>query len=141
VTPAREDLGALFGRMTRRLFALEKPLLAAQGLKMWDYIVLQQLNRGPVARQLELADAIGHDKTRLITVLDRLERGGLIARTPHPHDRRAHSVSLTPHGRAKLQAARRSIAAMEEQVLAPLSSSERQSLLRALERLTRKEDR
>src|SRR3954447_14100641 len=95
----REDLGALFTRVSRRLIAAERPLLAAHGLSMWGYVVLNHLAGGPAPTQLALAAAIGHDKTRLIGLLDELERAGLLTRAPHPADRRARTVHLTERGR------------------------------------------
>jgi DNA-binding MarR family transcriptional regulator len=131
----REDLGALFARVTNRLIQAEKPLLAVHGLSMWTYIVLSELARRPARMQADLAKAIGYDKTRLIDLLDELERDKLIRRLPDPDDRRARTVSLTPRGR-KLQArARADIRAMEAELLADLSSSERRALLAILPRM------
>jgi DNA-binding MarR family transcriptional regulator len=131
----REDLGALFARITNRLIQEEKPLLAAHGLSMWTYIVLSELARQPARMQVDLAKAIGYDKTRLIDLLDALEHDKLIRRPPDPEDRRARTVSLTPRGR-KLQArARADIRAMEAQVLADLKPSEQHTLLAILPRL------
>jgi DNA-binding MarR family transcriptional regulator len=38
------------------------------------------------------------------SLLDRLERGGVVARGPHPRDRRSLLVDLTPRGRAAITA-------------------------------------
>jgi len=130
-----EDLGALFGSITRRLIAAERPLLEARGLSMWAYIVLSQLARQPTGTQLELATAIGYDKTRLIGVLDKLERDGLVTRTADPSDRRKRIVRLTEAGRARHVAARKDIRAMEEELLAKLSAPERMRIRATLSRL------
>jgi DNA-binding MarR family transcriptional regulator len=84
---------------TARLVAAERPLLAAHGLSMWGYIALSELARSPAGMQADLAKAIGYDNTRLIGLLDELERDKLITRAPDPTDRRARRVSLTPRGR------------------------------------------
>jgi len=131
----REDLGALFARITRRLIAAERPLLKAHGLSMWGYIVLSRLSRRPAATQLALAQAIGYDKTRLIALLDELERDGLIAREPDPADRRAHTVRLTPAGEARHASAQADIRTMEAELLGHLSAAEQRSLLAVLPRL------
>jgi DNA-binding MarR family transcriptional regulator len=138
----RDDLGALFARITRRLIDAERPLLAAHQLSMWSYIALSHLARSPTGTQLELARAIGHDKTRLITLLDELQTAGLITREPDPADRRARTVLLTTAGRERHAAARSDIRAMEEQLLADLDAVERENLLAVLPRLaTRPEPR
>ena len=46
----REDLGALFARITRRLIELERPILDAHGLSMWGYVALNRLAREPPRR-------------------------------------------------------------------------------------------
>ncbi len=131
----RDDLGALFARVTRRLVAAERPLLDAHGVTMWEYIALSHLARGPATSQLAMAEAIGYDKTRLIALLERLEAAGLVRRGPDPQDRRARIVRLTPAGTRRLEAARADIRTMEERVLGDLSASERDVLLAVLPRL------
>src|SRR4051794_24754706 len=101
----REDLGALFTRISRRLIEAERPLLEARGLTMWQYIALSHVARRPPESQLELAAAIGYDKTRLIGLLDSLEAEGLITREPDPSDRRARVVRITAKGRRRHAAA------------------------------------
>jgi DNA-binding MarR family transcriptional regulator len=133
--PDREDLGALFARVSRRLIEAERPLLEARGLTMWEYVALNRLAHGPAPRQLALAQAMGYDKTRLIALLDRLERDALITREPDPHDRRAHVVKLTSVGRRRHAAAVAAIRAMEEEFLADLSTADREALLAILPRL------
>jgi DNA-binding MarR family transcriptional regulator len=134
----REDLGALFTRVSRRLIEAERPLLAAQGLTMWGYIALSHLVRGPAPTQLALAAAIRHDKTRLIGVLDALEREGLVTRAPDPADRRARIVHVTPAGRERHAAAVARIRAMEDELLHDLGAAERETLLAALATLSRR---
>jgi DNA-binding MarR family transcriptional regulator len=136
----RQDLGALFASVTRRLVAAERPLLAARGLSMWGYIALSRLADRPAGTQLALAQAMDYDKTRLIALLDDLERDGLLTREPDPADRRARTVRLTPAGTARLAAARADIRAMEAELLGDLSAQERSTLLTVLPRLAERSD-
>lgn len=122
---ASEDLGAQFARITRRLIEAERPLLAAHDLSMWAYIVLSHLAEAPAGTQLALAQAIHYDKTRLIGLLEELERDGLITRKPDPADRRARIVGLTKAGKARHAAAQADIRAMEAKFLNGLSAAER----------------
>ena len=133
----REDLGALFTRVSRRLIEAERPLLAAHGLTMWGYIALNRLAQTPAATQLRLASAIGYDKTRLIGLLDELENAGLVTRRPDPADRRARKIHITDQGRETLARAVAAIRAMEEEVLTELTAAERETLLAVLPRLAR----
>ena len=127
--PAREDLGAQFARITRRLIALEQPLLDKHGITMWEYAVMLRLRGAPAATQLRLAQTIHYDKTRLIALLDGLEQRGLVERGQAHTDRRARTVELTREGRAKVGAIQREIHRMEDKLLAPEQLSELQRLL------------
>src|SRR6266851_8240568 len=119
----QDDLGALFARITRKLIAAERPLLEAHGLSMWAYIALAHLAREPAGTQLALARAIRYDKTRLIKLLDELERNGLLTRAADPSDRRARIVTLTQAGKARHAGARADIRAMEDEFLQDLSAA------------------
>jgi len=97
--------------------------------------VLSELDGGPAPNQLALAAAIGHDKTRLIGVLDSLENKGLLRRRADPVDRRARIVELMDPGAENLRAARSDIRALEDDKLAGLAARERTALFAALQRL------
>src|SRR3954447_1622305 len=123
----RDDLAAQLSRLTRRLGAAERPLLEVHGLSMWSYIALGRLASRPADTQLELAGAMGYDKTRLIRLLDSLEGEGLVTRDPDPADRRARVVRLTAMGAQRHAAARDAIRAMEATFLEPLPPDDRES--------------
>lgn len=129
---SREDLGSQFARITRRLIALEQPLLDRHGVTMWEYAVMLRLRSAPAETQLQLAQAIHYDKTRLIALLDGLEQRGLVAREQAAEDRRARTVRLTRAGRAKVSAVQRDIHSMEDELLTPQQLSNLQGLLAEL---------
>lgn len=129
------DLGALLQDLLRVVVDEETPILAARGLQMWDYVVLVGLAEGAAPTQAQLATTVRRDKTRIIPILDRLQEGGLVDRTPDPADRRNRVVTLTPAGRERLAECRAAIAAMEDGLLARLEPAERTVLRGALERL------
>lgn len=68
-------------------------------------------------------------------VVDRLARGGLVERTPHPEDRRAVLVSLTERGEATAAAVMQALVSAEGQRLSVLAPALRQDLLAALDRI------
>ena len=131
----REDLAARFARVTRRLAAAEHPVLDRYGLSMWQYIVLTHLAKEAARTQLALAQAIGYDKTRLIALLDDLERRALIVRAPDPTDRRARTIALTQSGAQLHAVTQRDIHAIEDQLLNALQITERDALHIALSTL------
>jgi MarR family transcriptional regulator, organic hydroperoxide resistance regulator len=120
----------------RALIAAEQPVLRAHGISIWGYSVLNALDREPLRTQAALAHSIGADKTRIIAVLDELQRQGLIVREPDPADRRARLLSLTAEGgrlRASVQA---DIQRREERLLARLPAADRRAFLRTLDVLS-----
>ena len=133
----RADLGAMVVRLGRRLIAMEEPILARHEITMWAYIVLSALRDRPMRTQAALAAGIGADKTRLIPVLDDLQRRDLLLREPDPADRRVRLLSLTPAGRRLQQAVRADIRVAEEHLLADLAKDDRAGFLTALEVLHR----
>src|SRR5262245_52918297 len=132
----RKDLAAMIVPLGRALMAAELPVLRRHGLTMWGYIVLLALNEEPVRTQAALADSIGADKTRIISVLDGLQQTGLISRRPDPDDRRVHLLSLTAEGRRLRAAAQADIQRQEDRLLTRLPADDRRGFLRALQVLS-----
>lgn len=52
---------------------------------------------GPMTMR-ELADRMSCEPSNATFVTDKLEKRGLVERRPHPHDRRAKQLVLTPEG-------------------------------------------
>ena len=125
----------MVGRFGRRLIAMEEPILAAYEISMWAYAVLTALRDRPMRTQAALASAIGADKTRLIPVLDDLQRRGLITREPDPADRRVRLLSLTSAGRKLHAAVQGDIRAAEEALLAHVAPEDRARFLAVLQAL------
>ncbi|HEV2936842.1 MAG TPA: MarR family winged helix-turn-helix transcriptional regulator [Streptosporangiaceae bacterium] len=131
----RRDLAAMFAPLTRALIAREEPVLSAHDISMWGYIVLTALVEQPVRTQAALAAAINADKSRIIGVLDELQRRGLIQRQPDEADRRVHLLSLTPAGDRLRRSVEAAIRRTEEQVLGVLPPADREAFLRSLKSL------
>ena len=131
----RRDLAAMFVPLARALVAREEPALQACDISMWGYVVLTALAEQPVRTQAALAQAINADKSRIIGVLDDLQRRGLIQRQADEADRRVHLLSLTPAGDRLRQAVEAGIRRGEEEVLALLPRADRKVFLRSLKAL------
>lgn len=87
--------------------ALEAELLAAQRLSLASYDVLVQLSEAPGRRlrMTELADAVLLSRSGVTRLVDRLERGGLVARARVNSDGRGIEAVLTQLGYDRLRAA------------------------------------
>ncbi|GAA4590855.1 DNA-binding MarR family transcriptional regulator [Actinoplanes octamycinicus] len=134
----RDDLGAMMARLGRRLIAMEQPILARHGVSMWAYAVLNALAGGSVRTQAALAASIGADKTRLIPILDDLQRRALIEREPDPADRRVRLLGLTAQGRAVHLAVQTEIRSAEAALLGDLPPADRDAFLRTLNALSQR---
>lgn len=134
-TQRRPDLAALLAPLLRELAAAEVPVLEEHGLTMWGYSVLVALDRAPMRTQAALAEAINADKTRIIPVLEELQRSGYIERHPAPDDRRVRLLAITETGRAVKDAAQTAIQRGEDRWLSRLPAAERATFLRLLQQL------
>ena len=131
----RRDLAAMFAPLTRALIAREEPILQAHDISLWGYMVLTGLVEHPVRTQAALAQAIKADKSRIIGVLDDLQRRGLIRRQADAADRRVHLLSLTADGDRLRRSVEAAIRRAEEEVLAVLPPPDREVFLRSLKAL------
>ncbi len=86
------------------------------------------------AIQRELGSAMDIDRSTMVSLIDELEAAGLAERRPHPNDRRAREISITPKGRRLLEQARRMARQVEDEVLGGLTARERRQLLTLLRR-------
>lgn len=126
--------------LARETVASEHPVLAANGLSMWGYIVLSALDHSSIRTQAALAEAIGADKTRIIPTLDDLQQRGYIERIPDPDDRRARLLEITESGRSIKNATQTDIQRGEERWLGLLSANDRSVFLRVLQQLSSAKD-
>lgn len=101
------------------------------------YLVLVALAGGEPPSQLALAKEVSLDRTVMTYLLDDLEAHELISRRPDPRDRRARQVLLTDAGRARLEQARRSLAAAEQRLLVDLGDQDAEQLRTLLSRVAR----
>jgi DNA-binding MarR family transcriptional regulator len=86
---------------------LHRSLLRHTGLSLSDYEVLVHLSEAPEQRlrAFQLSAALQWEKSRLSHHLTRMEGRGLVARQGCTTDGRGAFVTLTPVGRAAIEAA------------------------------------
>ena len=96
---------------------------------------LLALERNPGASQRDLVDATGVDKSTLKEMLNRMVERGWVARKRDATDSRAWTMSLTIEGRDLLLERIEKVAAAQQEMLRPLSSDDRATLLRCLRAL------
>ncbi|MBB5912508.1 DNA-binding MarR family transcriptional regulator [Nocardia transvalensis] len=90
------DVCHLVHSFTHRLDVHVRRVSEQLGLTPTQVIALRELSEPITAR--ELAVRMTCEPSNATFVLDKLEAQGLIERTPHPTDRRAKRIELTPAG-------------------------------------------
>ena len=133
-TEVAEFAGQLFFRLWRASHTRIAEGLQSIGLTPALFGVLNVLGARKGAIQQEIGSAMGIDPSTMVSLIDELESAGLAKRRPHPKDRRAREVTITPKGRRLLDRGRRMAFAVEDEVLQGLAAGERRELLRLLRR-------
>ena len=98
-------------------------------------LVLIEANSG--LNQTRLGNALGIDRSTVVAVIDRLEKRGLVMRTPAPADRRSYALRLSDQGAALLRRARGLVADHEQRIAQDLNPAEQQQLIALLSRLSK----
>lgn len=131
----------LFTRLTRVALlvdAFQHRCLDPYNLRFIDYSVLRLLQLAGKPYQMsptELSEIVLRSSGGMTQILDRLEKTGLVARTPDPSDRRKVLVALTTVGLRTAERVNESYLEAREQLLEPLSPAELEELDRAIHRL------
>ena len=133
-TAVAEFDGQLFFRLWRASHTRVADGLESIGLTPASFGLLNVLGARRGATQRELGSAMGIDPSTMVALIDELEAAGLAKRRPHPTDRRAREVVITPKGRRLLERGRQMALQVEDEVLGGLSAGERRELLRLLRR-------
>ncbi|HET7660888.1 MAG TPA: MarR family transcriptional regulator [Oryzihumus sp.] len=125
-------------RLARHLDLARGSAFAEHGLEGWEFDVLSALRRAGEPYQLSPGSLVQQTLVTSGTMtnrVDRLERRGLVRRSPDPSDRRGVIVALTPAGRTVVDAAMADLLQRERELLAELPQGERDDLAGFLRRL------
>jgi DNA-binding MarR family transcriptional regulator len=132
-----EHFGFLFAKMHLRCARVSVEVLREAGLGfsgMHVGVMAMIESRGPMS-QHAVGEALGKDRTTMVSVVDELEREGLVERRRNPADRRAYALEVTEAGRDWLEKARAVLSSMEPQLLAGLDEDDRETLRAMLQRV------
>lgn len=133
--PKRRRLPPLLRKAWYSLNQAFRRRIAYSGLTPDQFTMLRQLNEAPEegVTQRELSIKMTSDPNTIASLLDRMEKSGLVERRPHEKDRRAHRVKLKEKGR-KLYFELRDIAIdLQTGVLDVLPPEARETFLANLE--------
>lgn len=123
------DVGRLYGKRYDELAKSSLELTRAQ-CRMIAYLAhYGDMNQASLAERLEVAPISAG------RLLERMEEGGWVARTPNPEDRRELLVSLTPKAEGVLNGARRVGDEVQAEALAGFTPEEAEQFSRMLQRV------
>ena len=121
-------------RATLMLESLQQECLEPIGITFVEYSVLRVLMDGTMSLS-RLAEAAVRTTGGMTKIVDRLERRGLVERTPDPSDRRGVLIGLTEDGRELSRKASDAYSIGRDRILERLSASDRKAIERGLDRL------
>lgn len=102
---------------------------AALGFSPGQFPVLLELWQEDGLTQKQLLDKLEVEQATLANTLSRMERDGLIARTPHPSDKRAQIITLTELGRSLEMSAVDAAAEADSALFSGFRSFERELMM------------
>jgi DNA-binding MarR family transcriptional regulator len=126
------SLGYLLKHAHLQLSELGHKALAPFGVDGKELGILVVIAGPEPLSQQQVAQRLGVDRTTMVAMLDALERKTLVARHPHPDDRRRNVVELTEPGREVFRRAIKARDEVERAYLAPLSASSSEHLRNSL---------
>jgi MarR family transcriptional regulator, 2-MHQ and catechol-resistance regulon repressor len=122
-------------RSQRALAQVAERSIQDTGLGLTDFAALEALlHKGPLTIT-EIQSKVPLALGSMTAAVDRLEKKGLILRTPSPADRRARVLKLSPKGRAVVNTAYSRHAADLETVMAVLDHREKRRLYDLLKKV------
>jgi DNA-binding MarR family transcriptional regulator len=110
-------------------------IVATLGLEPRHFALLRAVREADGQSQQAIAERLRIPASTMVSLIDYLERQGLLERQPHPTDRRSRLLHVTGRGAEVLQQATTLGAEWEWAICAGLSAAERDTLLDLLDRV------
>jgi MarR family 2-MHQ and catechol resistance regulon transcriptional repressor len=85
--------------------------------------------------QVELSRMMLVNRANITTLIDRMEKGGLVARKPVPDDRRYNVIELTPHGHEMYEQVHEIYKRKISEIMSACDAKELDALLGILEKI------
>jgi len=114
--------------------------IAAVGLQPPLFRVLNLVDAAEGQSQQAIASAVDVPASRMVALVDELEREGLVERRPHPSDRRIRALYLTDKGRDLLARGRKIAKQHEADLTRGMSAADRKMLTQLLRQVVAKQD-
>jgi DNA-binding MarR family transcriptional regulator len=132
-------LEGLIGYNARRaalsVIAVFLERMAPYGLRPVDFSILSLITHNPGITARQLCHSLGILPPNMVGMVSGFEKRGLVERRPHPSDRRAQGLHLTPAGQALMAQAEPAALALEQDVAHKLSAQEQDTLMGLLRKI------
>lgn len=132
---ANHSVGFLTKRCGIVMTQIAERRFESQPISLTQWLVLIWLTQRPHASPTELSTHLGHDMGALTRVVDELQRAGMVRRDRAQHDRRAVEIAITAVGRRAALAGKRLMVELLNELVAPYSKAEVDTLISLLQRL------
>jgi DNA-binding MarR family transcriptional regulator len=109
--------------------------LGAVGARGYHFRLLSSLIDDGPASQAALGRRTSIHLSDMVATLNELQDGGFVARSPDPADRRRNVITITEAGRARAADLGRTVDAVQERLLSPLTRQERRDFTATLRKL------
>ena len=130
-----DQIGFLLYWVHRRGSRALNEALAPLGIELRHMRILGVITLAGPQTQRQLIEMLDVDKSSMVYLIDTLEELGLAKREPAAGDRRAHAISITQGGAARLSESRKAIKSVNEKRYGVLSASEQDQLRNMLWRV------
>ena len=127
--PERRRLPPLLRKAWYGLNQAFRRRIAHSGITPDQFTVMRILRETDGLTQRQLTGLMSSDPNTVASLLERMEKAGLLKRSPHARDRRAHQVELLAAGHRKYEEVRELAVALQTEVLQGVEESERESFL------------
>ena len=133
-SPERRRLPPLLRRCWYGLNQAFRRRILHTGVTPDQFTVLRTLveHEDSSLTQRALAELISSDPNTIASLLERMEANGLIGRSKHAKDRRAHAIRLLPRGRATYKDVRAVAIGLQSEILSVLPEDQRAPFLEHL---------
>lgn len=109
--------------------------MAPYGLRVVDFSVLTLIAHNPGITSRQLSSMLAILPPNLVGMIRQMESRRLIEKRPHPNDRRAQGLFVTPTGQRLQAEAQQVVTSLESEAINPLTPSERETLIRLLRKV------
>ncbi|MFH8735690.1 MarR family winged helix-turn-helix transcriptional regulator [Streptomyces sp. NPDC017964] len=131
----RRRASRLLSQLTARSDRLITEGLAQADARKWHYAVLASLQDFGPGSQATLSRRTGIYRSDMVGVLNELAERDLVERAPDPDDQRRNIITISAKGRRQLRRLDKVLDTLHDELLAPLSPTERDQLVELLNRL------